>query len=337
MTELRCERYLSEFLDPRQGFAPVRVPVEIRWDPLTAQSCRLLPEGSIPPPARHDLDRLAQQTRADCPFCADAIDRQTPRFAPEVSADGRIHQGEAVLFPNLVPYAKWSSVSIYSPDRHRLAIEEISRTLLADNLATQVAFARAVTDHDPDSAWVSINANHLPPSGSSVFHPHLQGTANPVPTTVQALLAGLPPGRIHDYIETERQAGERHLSSHGNVEWLASFAPVGPAEIRAFVMDASSPVELDNATLEELARGIAIVLRLYADLGFESFNLALLGAPARTPGYALCLRLVARAYFGAAERSDAMWSERLHWEAATDLAPERLASLARPAFAESAV
>jgi galactose-1-phosphate uridylyltransferase len=76
----------------------------------------------------------------------------------------------------------------------------------------------------------------------------------------------------------------------------------------------------------ELGRGISRVLSVYAALGFESFNLALYGMPAGRP---LELRLVARAYYGAALRSDAMWSERLHWEAAVDVTPERVAELAR--------
>ncbi|HKI90702.1 MAG TPA: hypothetical protein VJ986_00255, partial [Gaiellaceae bacterium] len=92
---------------------------------------------------------------------------------------------------------------------------------------------------------------------------------------------------------------------------------------------ASSPEQLDEPTVAELARGISAALRVYAELGFESFNLALYGAPAE---HVLSLRLVARAYYGPAERSDAMWSERLHWEAATDVAPERVAELARAIF-----
>jgi UDPglucose--hexose-1-phosphate uridylyltransferase len=335
VTALRRERYVSEFLDPRRSFERVRIPLEVRWDPLTGQSSRLLPEGSIPPPRRQDLDQLAQQTRPNCPFCPDALEEQTPRFAEDLWPAGRICEGEAVLFPNLVPYAKWSAVSIYSAERHRLAIDEITPQLLADNLATEVLFAKAAIEHDPDSSWISINANHLAPSGSSIFHPHLQGAATPVPTTVQAILAGLEPDAVSDYIAAEQRDGERHIGARGRIEWLASFAPVGPAEIRAFVADTASPAELDRATIDELARGIAVVLRVYADLGFESFNLALIGAPPGTHGYSLCLRLIGRAYYGAATRSDAMWSERLHWEAAVDVAPERVAALARAEFTAS--
>jgi len=330
--ELRREQLVAELLDPRNGFERTRLPLEVRWDPLTGQSCRLLPAGSIPAPARHDLARLAEQSRDACPFCGDRLDRETPRFPAEVCEEGRFRSGEAVLFPNLVPYAKWSSVSVYSADRHLLPIDELSPSLVADNLETQVRFAAAVLSHDPSSSWVSINANHLPPSGSSVFHPHLQGSANPMATTMQRLLAGVDPADVRAYVETERERGERFIAG-GAVEWLAAFAPLGPAELRAFVFGAASPAELRADVVRELAEGISAGLRVYAGLGFESFNLALYGAPPATPGYALSLRLVARAYYGPARRSDAMWSERLHWESATDLAPEHLADLARAGFA----
>ena len=42
----------------------------------------------------------------------------TPRLRDEIAPEGRIRRGEAVLFPNLLPYAKHSSVSVYGPDRH---------------------------------------------------------------------------------------------------------------------------------------------------------------------------------------------------------------------------
>jgi hypothetical protein len=45
---------------------------------------------------------------------------------------------------------------------------------------------------------------------------------------------------------------------------------------------------------------------------------------------------VARSYFALLLRSDAMWSERLHWEAAVDLAPETVAELGRARFSRAA-
>jgi galactose-1-phosphate uridylyltransferase len=333
MSRLAFERETleAELLDPRRGFEPTRTTVEVRRDPLTGHSARILPAGSFPPPAVHDLERLAAATRETCPFCAERLEERTPRLPASVWAEGRIRSGEAVLFPNLVPYAKWSSVSVYSPERHLLPLVELTPALVAGNLQAQRDFARAVLAVDPAAAWITVNANHLPPSGSSIFHPHLQGSANPLPTTMQRLLAAVPPGDVRAYVSAEREEGVRLAASAHGIDWVASFAPLGPAEICAFVEGVGSPHELDGAKIDELARGIAAVLRVYDGLGFQSFNLALYGVPSAE---VLLLRLVARAYFGAAERSDAMWSERLQWEAATDLAPEHIAELARGAFGE---
>jgi UDPglucose--hexose-1-phosphate uridylyltransferase len=327
--ELRRELVTTEILEPGPGDRLRRLPLEIRWDPLTGQSCRILPPGSLPPPERHDLDALAAATRESCPFCPERIDVVTPRFSSAVGPEGRIRRGAAVLFPNLVPYAKWSSVSVYSPELHALSLEEVTPALLADNLAAQVEFGRAVLRHDPSSRWLTVNANQLPPSGSSIFHPHLQGSANPFPTTVQRLLADGGGERLRGYLELEREAGERLLGSTGRVDWLAAFAPVGPAEVRGLVAGATSPEELDDDEVAELADGCSRTLRVYASLGFQSFNLALYGVPGPAVDPLLLVRLVARAYFGQLRRSDAMWSERLHWEAATDLTPEAVSERGR--------
>jgi galactose-1-phosphate uridylyltransferase len=331
--ELRRERVTAELLDPRRDFERVRLPLEIRWDPLTGQSCRLLPEGSLPRPELQDLEAFAAQTGPTCPFCAERIERETPRFPPELWPEGRIRCGEALLFPNLVAYSKWSSVSVYSPQHHLLRLDELTPSLFADNLMSQATFARAVLQHDPSSCWVSVNANQLPPSGSSIFHPHLQGSLNPAPTTVQRILADQGASRVREYVELEQRDGERSIASTGRVEWMTAFAPVGPAEIRAFVLDVASPEELEPPLVAELAEGVSRALRLYAALGFQSFNLALCGTSPGGPGSLLLVRLVGRAYFGSLLRSDAMWSERMHWEAATDLAPETVAERGRELFA----
>lgn len=132
------------------------------------------------------------------------------------------------------------------------------------------------------------------PSGSSLFHPHLQGVVDSQPTTFQRMLAEVPAERFEAYLDTERRIGERYLGDTGRVEWLVSFAPVAPAELRAFVGAVASPVELDKNLGAELAHGLTLALQAYAEMGFESFNLAIYGAPPATDGYQLNLRLACR-------------------------------------------
>jgi UDPglucose--hexose-1-phosphate uridylyltransferase len=303
----------------------IRTPIEVRVDPLTGHSSRIVPQRGLMPANEFDLEAFARENQPRCPFCPDRIDELTPKFPPAIHPEGRIGHGEAVLFPNLHAYSSHSCVSVYSSQLHYLPLGDMTERLIVDNLSTQVAHARAVMAAAPESCWASINANHMLPSGSSLFHPHLQGIVDSEPTTMQRLLADVPAQRFAAYLETERRGGERHLGDTGVIEWLVSFAPIAPAELRAFVSAVSSPAELDEGLLAELAHGLALALSAYAEMGFESFNLAIYGAPPRTEGYPLNLRLACRSNLRPFYRSDSTFLERLHWEGAVDLVPESVA------------
>ncbi len=239
--ELRSQVLEGKLLHPDTGFASARTRLEQRWDPLTGHASRLVSSpDELFPPNTYDLARLAEETRTGCPFCPDLVEMVTPQLAPHVWPQGRIRRGRALLFPNLRAYAKHPSVAVYDPELHYLPLARLDAALVGD-LAAQVDFARAALEADSASTWVSINANHMLPSGSSLFHPHTQGAAHPQPTTMQALLAAVPPERFDDYLATERRLGQRHLGGTGTIEWLASFAPLGPAELRAFLPGVASP------------------------------------------------------------------------------------------------
>jgi galactose-1-phosphate uridylyltransferase len=332
MELLRSETYEARSLPPGSS-EPAPAVLEIRWDPLTGHTTRLVGSGgALMPASELDLRAVADQTATTCPFCGDRLEARTPRLLPEISQRGRIRRGEAVLFPNLLAYAKHAAVSVYSPGRHYLPLGDMTPELVADNLATQVAFVEAVQRHDGESRWASINANHMLPSGSSLFHPHMQGAVDPTPTTMQRLLADTPAQRFVDYLEAERREGRRYLGTTGSVEWLASFAPIAPAELRAFLPGRASPAELSPPLVQELAWGIATALGLYAEMGHESFNMAIYGAPPATAGYPLNLRIGLRSNLKALYRSDSTYFERLHWEGAIDISPEELAELAGGRF-----
>jgi UDPglucose--hexose-1-phosphate uridylyltransferase len=322
--ELRRELLTAEMIEPGTGEL-VRATVEVRIDPLTGHSSRILPERGLMPASDFDLAAFARESQPSCPFCPGRVDRLTPKLPPGVHPDGRITCGAAVLVPNLNAYSSHSSVSIYSPGLHYLPVGDITERLLADNLATQVAYAKAVMAADPGSRWASINANHMLPSGSSLFHPHLQGIVDSQPTTMQRMLADVPPQRFDDYLAGERRSGERYLGSTGRAQWVVSFAPIAPAEVRAFIAGVSSPAELDGDLIAELAHGLVLALGTYAEMGFQSFNCAIYGAPPGTEGYPLNLRLACRSNLKPFYRSDSTFLERLHWEGAVDLAPESFA------------
>ena len=329
--EFTREVLTAELVDPATGDL-VRTPVEVRIDPLTANSARIVPNRGLMPPNDFDLETFADKNRPRCPFCPERVNELTPKLSAAISTEGRIVRGETVLFPNLHAYASHSSVSIYSPQLHYLPLGQMSDRLMADNLGAQVEYAKAVMAADPNARWASINANHMLPSGSSLFHPHLQGIVDPVPTTLQRMLADVPRARFEAYLEAERSCGERHLGSTGRVEWVASFAPIAPAELRAFIAGVPSPADLDEDLTTELAHGLVCALSAYAEMGFESFNLAVYGAPRDTAGYPLNLRIACRSNLKAYYRSDSTFLERLHWEGAIDLSPEAVAERVRDRF-----
>jgi UDPglucose--hexose-1-phosphate uridylyltransferase len=322
--QLTRQLLTAEIVDPATGEL-TRTPVEVRIDPLTGHSSRILPERGLMPSNEFDLEAFARENAVRCPFCPGRVEQLTPKLPASLHPNGRIGRGEALLFPNLHAYSSHSCVSIYSSRLHYLPLGAITDRLLEDNLAVQVAYANAVMAADPTSRWASINANHMLPSGSSLFHPHLQGIVDAAPTTLQRMLADVPGARFDAYLEAERRAGERHLGRTGSIEWLVSFAPIAPAELRAFIHGTSSPAELDPSVVAELAHGLVLALSAYAEMGFESFNLAIYGAPPGTAGYPLNLRLACRSNLKPFYRSDSTFLERLHWEGAIDIAPERVA------------
>jgi galactose-1-phosphate uridylyltransferase len=314
----------AEMLEPGTG-SVIRAVIDVRIDPLTGHSSRILPDRGLMPVNDFDLAEFARENQPRCPFCPERIDALTPRLPPAIEPSGRIVRGEAVLFPNLHAYSSHSCVSVYSPRLHYLPLGDTDVGLVANNLLTQVAYARAVMAADPESQWASINANHMLPSGSSLFHPHLQGIVDSQPTTLQRLLAEVPAERFGAYLRAERLSGQRYLGDTGRVQWLVSFAPIAPAELRGFIQGASSPVEADDDLVHELAHGLTLALHAYAEMGYESFNLAVYGAPPGTDGYPLNVRIACHSNLSPHYRSDSTFLEGLHWEGAIDLRPEQIA------------
>jgi UDPglucose--hexose-1-phosphate uridylyltransferase len=332
--EFRSQKLSSKILHPAQGFDAVEALVEVRWDPLSGYAARLVKgRSALLAPPDFDLEAFARETQATCPFCADRIDRATPKLPPEIDDAGRIRRGSALLFPNLLTYTQYSGVAVYSPQLHYLPLHDMTADLVSDNLSAHVQYIKAVMKADSHATWASINANHMLPSGSSLFHPHLQSSVDPLPSTMQQILAEVPGSRFREYLESEKKTGERYIGNTGSIAWLASFAPMGFNEIRALIPGVSAPSQLADDRVHELGKGIATILNLYSELGFQSFNMAIYGAPPSKGDYMLNLRMVCRSNLKAAYRSDVTYFERLHWQAMVDTSPEELAEKARRRFA----
>jgi UDPglucose--hexose-1-phosphate uridylyltransferase len=315
--------------------------VRLRWrrDPLTGASARILTGVKLQPATRPDLAGLTAKP-AFCPFDSEHLETATVPFPAELTAEGRIREGRAVVVPNVLAYATHSAVGIYDPARHFLDLDELTPSLVGDTLTAMVRHARAVRNLDPAAAWSSINANYLPPSGSSLVHPHLQSAHDACGLTSQRLLVARGQawqeenGPYWAALVGQEAGGPRWVGHIGRVAWLTPFAPGGFHEVWAVVTGAADVTDLTEQDTQALGQGLSRVLAAYRDWNLASFNFAVIGGGphAREHGHQVVLKVISRSNPDPVYRSDATCFERLHAEALIDLSPEEVADGVRPRF-----
>jgi UDPglucose--hexose-1-phosphate uridylyltransferase len=332
------EQITASFLSP--DGSEMTKSLEVRFDPLLGTSSRIA-EGVVLSKADEDALTPLQAPSSNCPFCPDRIRRVTPKVLEAIHHGGRLERGESVLFPNLVPYSQYAAVAVFS-ERHWLALNGFTPRLLFDNLSVAADYVRKVHTFDPKAENCAYNINYLYPSGGSLPHPHAQVYLDPHSTTLmrlqhEACLAyWTAHGRSYweDLVDTEEARGLRFVARVGRIAWITAFAPIGFNEVRAVVSGCETVLDLTEDDLKTLSAGISRVLQWYELTGYNSFNLALYSGPLNNSrGWRVHLSMITRAAMLPYYRSDAMHMERLHWEAAVDRAPERIAADLRAHFA----
>jgi len=322
-------------LDPFNGFEPRVLEVELRQDPLTGDSARILDWRARPlGPVDHNLF-LERKPPFPCPFCPQNLDKMAARFLPQQVPQGRLSQGQAVCIPNAFPYETVNAVIILCRE-HYLPPEGFSARLLADGLwLARRAFARLAPGH----AYGSVNWNYMMPAGAGLIHPHFQIAAGPGPTRFQAGLlrrvrsyAARNPGHdlVEDYLQATRSQGERWLGRLGPAAWLTPFAPRALYDVMALVPGGRGLMELDRGQVLKLAQGIRRVLLYFQETGIAAFNLTLhtrLDAAAPLP---TMLRLVSRVEIPPLGVDEINFFEKLHDEMVTFIRPEQLAADLKP-------
>ena len=308
--------------------------VRLRWrrDPLTGASARILTGVKLQPASRPDLTELTAKP-AFCPFDTEHLETATFPFPAELTAEGRIRLGKAVVVPNIMAYATHSAVGIYDPGRHFLDLDDLTPSLVGDALAAMVRHAQAVRRLDPAARWSSINGNHLPPAGASLVHPHLQSAHDAYGLTGQRLLAersGAWMGGRGSYwaaLVDQEAGGPRWVGQIGRVAWLTPFAPSGFHEVWAVVSGAADVTELTEEDSQALGRGLSRVLAAYRAWNLTSFNFGVIGGgpQAHEHGHQVVLKVLSRSNPEPVYRSDATYFERIYEEALIDLSPEEVA------------
>ena len=278
-------------LDPANDMARKAIPSEIRRDPLTGRTARICHFMALKW-EKPDFDKLVAGTDQWCPFCPDKVLQVTPCFPQEIIPEGRMVQGDKVLFPNIAPYDSLGAVATLG-DRHYIPMTEIKPQRIRDAFRLALKFFQQVHQiRHPESVYHLINWNYMPASGSSLIHPHLQVFASSFAPNL--MREELDASRIYmethrtnywdDFVKIETQNRDRFLGKIGRTNWFSAYAPMGVAgDILAVVDDVVCTLELTDEDLLNIAQGLTRAMTAYDKMGIYNFNMNIFtGAPGDT-------------------------------------------------------
>ena len=350
MPAIRFESHISEtvFLNPFKDFASETQTVEVRKDPL-------LGDKSVYNPALKDkvkfffgdcdeelINKLVESSSKNCIFCGDNLNANTSKYPEALVTGGRLKVGEAVLFSNLFPIARYHSVIVLSR-AHFLRLTEFSPEIIGNGLRAAQAFIRNVYSSDPDALFIAVNANYLFPAGATLVHPHLQMLISTTPYSyhdriIQACSSYYRNnGSVYyqDLIEHEKSLGARYVAQTGGWHWMASFSPTGNNEIMAAHENEIDFGELSDNDIIDLASGISMVLRLYESFGHLSFNYSIYSA--RRPsgdGFRCVMKIINRQNLYPNYRNDDYFLQKLLQTELIINLPEELSIMLKKYFQE---
>lgn len=317
--------------DSSGAFEEVTVPLELRFDPLTGQTCRVV-SFSMERVLRPDLPALVARSLAmKCPFCPPLVEEITPRFTPDIAPEGNIRKGKALAFPNTGPYDRYSAVVVIS-DEHFIPLRGFTlETVLNALLAAQTYIIR-VQQADPRAKFSFIAWNYMPPSGGSLIHPHIQCNAGYLPTSYQKRILDASQRYYkktgtnywEELIAQERGIGARYIGEIGHTQWLTAFAPKGRlSDILAIFPGKNSITELGGDDFRDLAAGLLKLFGYLDELRLISFNLSTYTGTDNKQFWAH-VRIMPRSLllYSPIETSDQFYYQVLHDEAICILPPE---------------
>jgi len=316
-------------LNPFKDFSLDSIPFEIRYDPLTGQTTRVF-DLPYKPPERPDFDELIKKSNQSfCPFCPDSLEESTPLYPKEIVPEGRIHVGEACLFPNLLPLDRHTGVCVLSKD-HFIAIEDFTPKIMEDAFTAALIFIGSVAKRDPGANYFSINWNYMTPAGSSMIHPHIQVNCGAVPTfqhriqMESSLKYYLENGRTfwEDFISVEKETGERLIADTGSTFWTLSFAPQSALpDLWCIFPNDRSLLQLKQGEMDDFLKGLASTIRYFHEEGLYSFNLSIFSGRANDH-FRVNARISPRLLLRETGNSDQTYLQVLHREPCSMRPPE---------------
>jgi UDPglucose--hexose-1-phosphate uridylyltransferase len=281
----------TKILSPLKNFTEETITFEYRTDPLTGRNTTVIKGmlsyvGKFLVSDNELLKSLVDRTKATCPFCPESIPTKTPMFIKTFLPTGRISIGETTVVPNLLGHAEQSILAILSK-KHHLKLDEFTPQILLDGFKGAIQYLKRLRETDASIRYPTFVFNYLTPSGSSIFHPHMQILARDIPF----YLVNLELEKSKAYFESNGSSfwrdllrteigGERHILTIGGTEWGAPFASLrGLNEVQAIVNGKSNLLELSETDWLDVSEGISKVLKFYHSQGYSTFNIVIASGP----------------------------------------------------------
>ncbi len=296
--------------------------IEVRYDPLTLQTSRIVSEGRIIG-STEGFDEYIEKSKDKCPFCDKNIERFVARDF-EIAKGDLWKKGEAILFSNLVPYSKYS-VIIRLSRSHYLDLSEFKPEYFLDAFS----LAQNYINNLPEGRYyICIGMNYLKPAGSIVVHPHIHLLVMENSTDYFARLdwsaLEFKERYNEDYwkslVKVEKN-GERYIGETEKTYWIAAYAPKGFYH----VIGIPEEREFAKMSLEQLkgfSDGIVKILKYYKGKGLNSFNFTFFCADTLGEHFRTNFHIVARSPFSKYYWCDILFPKILHDETIVFFTPE---------------
>ena len=298
---MRLEKFTecARILDPRSGFSEGRHEIEVRIDPLTGATCRINITRAARP--KQILRRAEGGVPTKCPFCPENLERETPKFTPDLIPEGRLKSGGAILFPNLFPLSDLHGVCVFTP-AHKLDLDKFLKEEIYDGITCCRKFFEIVGRKG--APFHFLGWNHLSSSGASLLHPHFQVMAFKKPLhgpkscfdASERYRRGEGRSFWSDLISSER-GSPRYIGETAGFLWLAPWAPTGAFEVIGVSGDTkASLLQLDEREMEGLSVGIVKILGGLWNLGATSITMAIISWPSSEGAdwFSMSVRLMVR-------------------------------------------
>ena len=328
------------FLNPKKDMEKKSIKSEIRFDPLTGRTARICHFMKLAW-EKPDFDSMVKSV-SFCPFCPQTIFEVTPCFENSLIPEGRAVKDDMVIVPNIAPYDSLGAVLVMT-DRHYIPMTEITSRKITDAfMFAKHFFERVEAAGHSEAVYHIVNWNYMPPSGSSIIHPHLQvfSTSTPPNLMREALTASEAYAEANkslywdDFTEKEKNEGKRYLGAVGNTQWFVSYAPLGVAgDVMAVVDNKTNTMDLTEDDFMNLADGLTRLMAAYDKMGIYSFNMNFFTGKKGDDHFRFFIIFSPRTYFNQKLGTpDAGALRHLFNESVCMAYPEEIAEMLKPYF-----